>query len=411
LHLIGLLSDGGVHSHIRHLDALLALAAERGAGRVVIHAITDGRDTSPPSGAGFVGDLGERIAAAGAGRIGTVMGRYYAMDRDHRWERTQAAYDALVHGTGATADSASAAIERSYAEDVTDEFIVPTVIASANGHSSTIGDGDSVILFNFRADRVRQLSRALALSDLDGFNRGARPRDLHVATMVPYESGLPVEVAFPPLEVVHPVARVVSEAGLAQLHTAETEKYAHVTFFFNGGREEPFPGEERVLVPSPKVATYDLQPEMSTAGVTEGVVEAVGSGRFAFIIVNYANCDMVGHTGVIDAAIAAVETADRALGEVAAAVLRAGGVALVTADHGNAEQMIDHETGGPMTAHTTNPVPVVLVAPDDHPLRHAALRRDGVLSAVGTTVLDLLRLVAPKEMDQPSLIEGSPNAR
>lgn len=406
LHLIGLVSDGGVHSHIRHLDALLSLAAERGAKRVVIHAITDGRDTLPRSGAGFLAEVEEAALRAGVGRVGTVMGRYYAMDRDHRWERTQRAYEALVHGTGERAASATSAIEASYAADVTDEFIVPTVIASAQGEVTPISDGDSVIIFNFRGDRARQLTHALVTDDFDGFDRGRRPTGLNVATVTSYEDGLPVDVAFQPQDVRNPVARVISDAGLRQLHTAETEKYAHVTFFFNGGREEPFPGEDRVLVPSPKVATYDLQPEMSAAEVTEAVLESLKAGSHNFIIVNFANCDMVGHTGDFDAAVKAVETVDQCAASIVEQVRTAGGMALITADHGNAEEMVDKRTGGPMTAHTTNPVPVILVAPDDHPLRNAALREGGVLSAVGTTVLNLLGLAPPPEMDQPSLVEG-----
>jgi 2,3-bisphosphoglycerate-independent phosphoglycerate mutase len=408
LHLIGLVSDGGVHSHIRHLDALLALAAEREASRVVVHAITDGRDTLPTSGAGFLADVERGMARSGVGRIETVMGRYYAMDRDHRWERTKRAYDAIVHGTGERADSVAAVTEASYAADVTDEFIVPTIIPKAEGGVDPIADEDSVILFNFRADRARQLTRAVVMDRFDGFDRGERPSGLRVATMTSYEDDFPVAVAFPPRDVENPVARVVSDAGLTQFHTAETEKYAHVTFFFNGGREEPFPGEERYLVPSPKVATYDLQPEMSAAGVTDGVVAAVENGTYDFVIVNFANCDMVGHTGSFDAAVSAVETADSSLNRIVDAVLAVGGVALVTADHGNAEEMIDKGSGGPMTAHTTNPVPVVLVAPDNHPLRHATLRQHGVLGAVGTTVIDLLGLTPPPEMDQPSLIEDAP---
>lgn len=404
LHLIGLVSDGGVHSHIRHLDTLLALAARRGAKRVVVHVITDGRDTLPTSGAGFVAEVERSITEHGVGRIGTVMGRYYAMDRDHRWQRTQPAYDAIVHGIGATADSALAAVERSYAAEVTDEFIAPTVVPSTNEPAPRMRDGDSVILFNFRADRMRQLSRALAMDEFDDFDRGNRPKELQIATMTSYKDSLPVDVVFPPHDVLNPVARVISDAGLVQLHTAETEKYAHVTFFFNGGREEPFPGEERNLVPSPKVATYDLQPEMSAKGVADVVFASVNTGDHAFIIVNFANCDMVGHTGDFEAAVKAVETVDGCLGRVIDAVLRAGGVALVTADHGNAEEMIDRATGGPMTAHTTNPVPVVLVAPDDHPLRTVTLRANGVLSAVGTTMLDLLGLTPPPEMDQASLV-------
>jgi 2,3-bisphosphoglycerate-independent phosphoglycerate mutase len=328
------------------------------------------------------------------------------MDRDKRWERTRLAYEAIVDGLGPTASSARDAVAASYAGGTTDEFILPTVIADVLHSPSRIEPGDRIVFVNFRADRARQLTRALSMPDFDGFTRsrvvaGAAP----VTTMTRYEEGLPVTVAFEPHDVVHPIARVISEAGLRQFHCAETEKYAHVTFFFNGGREEPFPGEDRRLVPSPKVATYDLQPEMSAPGVTDAVVDAVRSGIYDFVIVNYANCDMVGHTGVFAAAVAAVETVDGCLARVLAAVADAGGVAVVTADHGNAEEMIDRETGGPMTAHTTNPVHVILVTPAGHPLRDAPLRTDGILSAIAPTVLQLLGVAVPADMTTPSLID------
>jgi 2,3-bisphosphoglycerate-independent phosphoglycerate mutase len=404
LHLMGLVSDGGVHSHTRHLVALVKLAAAHGLKQVAIHAFTDGRDTPPESGLGFVIALENELKAIGVGHIATVSGRYYAMDRDHRWQRTQLAYEAIVSGTGEPATSAREAIERSYQAGVTDEFIVPTIIPAPEGSPTTIQPGDAVISFNFRSDRMRQLIAALSEPQFAGFERSRFVENLEIVTMTRYEEGLPVEVAFAPKDVENPVARVVSEAGLKQFHAAETEKYPHVTFFFNGGREEPFPGEERALVPSPKVATYDLQPEMSAPGVTDAVVAAIKSGRFDFIIVNFANCDMVGHTGVFEAAVKAVETADASLGRVLAATEAAGGVALVTADHGNAEEMIDPATGGPMTAHTTNPVSIVLVAPSDDALRHASLRQGAVLSSVAPTILDLLGIPAPETMDQKSLI-------
>lgn len=405
LHLLGLIGDGGVHSHSRHLIALLRLARNRGLDRVCVHAFTDGRDTSPTSGLGFVAEIEAAIGQLGVGRIATVSGRYYAMDRDQRWDRTRLAYEVIVDGVGRTAPTATAAIEAAYAEGVTDEFIVPTVIADDRREPCRVQPGDGIVFFNFRADRARQLTMALALPDFDGFARsrvvaGACP----VTTLTRYEEGLPVAVAFEPQDIVWPVARVISEAGLRQFHCAETEKYAHVTYFFNGGREEPFPGEDRRLVPSPKVATYDLQPEMSAPGVTDAVVAAIRSSRYAFIIVNYANCDMVGHTGVFAAAVKAVEAVDVGLGRIVEAVLAVGGVALVTSDHGNAEEMIDRATGGPMTAHTTNPVPVILVTPDDHPLRYTHLREDGILSAVAPTVLQLLGLPTPSDMTTPSLL-------
>ena len=405
LHLLGLVSDGGVHSHIQHLIALLRLAKSHGlrADRVVVHAFTDGRDTAPDSGLGFLLDLERAMAGIGVGRVGTVSGRYYAMDRDHRWERTQRAYDAIVHGRGDRAGSAEEAVSRAYAAGITDEFIPPTVINGGSG-PAMIRVGDSVIFFNFRADRGRQLSEALVGEAFGGWERGPRLADLNLVTMARYEDGLEADVAFAPMDVTNPLARVVSEAGRAQFHAAETEKYPHVTFFLNGGQEEPFPGESRVLVPSPKVATYDLQPEMSAPELTDVIVGAIESGQYQLFVVNYANGDMVGHTGVFAAAVVAIETVDACLAQVIAATLEQDGVVLVTADHGNAEEMIDRETGAPMTAHTTNPVPVVLVTPDDHPLRHAPLRQEGRLSAVAPTLLALIGTAVPDSMTEPGLL-------
>ena len=410
LHLMGLVSDGGVHSHVRHLEALLRLAAAEGCQRVAIHAFTDGRDTAPTSGLATIARLQATMAEIGAGRIATVAGRYYAMDRDHRWERTARAYDAIVRGEGERASSATDAIQAAYDAGITDEFIPPTVIAAVGEVPATLHAGDAIIFFNFRADRVRQLTEALVSPGFSGFARGAPVAEVTVVTMSRYEEGLPVAVAFPSTDVVTPLARVVSDAGLLQLHVAETEKYAHVTFFFNGGREDPFPGEERALIPSPRVATYDLQPEMSAPGVTDAVLAGIASGRFAFVIVNFANGDMVGHTGDFAAAVRAIETVDRCLGEIVEATFAANGVALITADHGNAEEMIDPATGQPMTAHTTNPVPLLLVAPETSPLRHATLRDDGRLSAIAPTVLGLLGLPVPSEMTESSLIAGPSNA-
>jgi 2,3-bisphosphoglycerate-independent phosphoglycerate mutase len=403
LHLLGLVSDGGVHSHIRHLDALLALTHQAGLPDVAIHAFTDGRDTSPSSGAGFIADLQAAADATGA-RIATVIGRYFAMDRDRRWERTKTAYDAIVHGIGEPASSAEAAVTTAYAQGITDEFIPPSVVVPPGGEPTRVKPGDAILFFNFRSDRGRQLTAALADPAFAGWERGPIVPDVPVVTLTRYDETLPVAVAFEPQDVTMPLARVISEAGLAQFHSAETEKYPHVTFFFNGGREDSFPGEDRAMVPSPKVATYDLQPEMSAAEVTREVVAAIGSGRYAFVVVNFANGDMVGHTGVLDAALRAIETVDRCLGKVVDATLAQGGVLLVTADHGNAEEMIDIATGEPMTAHTTNPVPLVLVAPEDSPLRHAALRQDGRLAAIAPTVLGLLGVPAPEEMTEPPLV-------
>jgi 2,3-bisphosphoglycerate-independent phosphoglycerate mutase len=405
LHLLGLVSDGGVHSHIEHLIALLRLAKSRGlpADRVVVHAFTDGRDTAPDSGLGFLRDLERAMTSIGIGSVGTVSGRYYAMDRDHRWERTKLAYDAIANGSGERAESAEEAVARAYDAGITDEFVAPTVIDKGFG-PATIRVGDSAIFFNFRADRGRQLSEALVGDAFGGWQRGPRVRDLHLVTMARYEEGLEAKVAFAPMDVTNPLARVVSEAELGQFHGAETEKYPHVTFFLNGGREEPFSGESRVLIPSPKVATYDLQPEMSAPELTDVIVGAIESGQYKLIIVNYANGDMVGHTGVFSAAVAAIEMVDACLAKVVAATLERDGVALVTADHGNAEEMIDRQTGAPMTAHTTNPVPVVLVAPDDHPLRHARLRQGGRLSAIAPTILTFMGVAVPDSMTEPGLL-------
>jgi len=403
VHLLGLVSDGGVHSHTRHLHALLDLAKHHRVERLLVHAFTDGRDTSPTSGRDALTDVESKLLHLGVGRIASVSGRYFAMDRDHRWERTQLAFDAIARGDGPQATSAVTAIDTSYALDVTDEFVTPTVIAGPNGSTHRIEPNDSVVFFNFRSDRGRQLTDALASPAFTGFDRGVYSVPSNATTLTTYDATLPVHVAFPPHDVEFPLARVISEAGKTQFHSAETEKYPHVTFFLNGGREVAFPGEERRLVDSPKVATYDLQPEMSAPDVCAGVVEALESGAYDFLIVNFANCDMVGHTGVIPAAIAAVEAVDACVGLILPALHRADGVAIITADHGNAEQMIDPVTGGPFTSHTTNPVPVILVAPDDSPLRHAPLRDGAVLSSIAPTVLGLMGIDPPPSMNQPSL--------
>ena len=404
LHLVGMIGHGGVHSHTRHLLALLDAAKANDVNQILVHAITDGRDAPPTSGLDYLAEVQTHLQEIGLGRIASVSGRYFAMDRDHRWERVHKAFDAIANGHGETAASGEEAIRTSYNENVTDEFIEPVVILDGSGQTHHIGPEDAVIFFNFRSDRGRELTEALSVPDFDNFDRGPYAPNDGIVTMTTYESGLPVEVAFPPHDVVNPVARVVSDAGMKQFHTAETEKYAHVTFFFNGGREKPFPGEDRHMVPSPKVATYDLQPEMSAPEVCSGVIDAIQSRTYDFIIVNFANADMVGHSGIYDAVVKAVETVDSCLGKIVPVLLREEGIGLVTADHGNAERLIDPETGGPMTAHTTNPVPVVLVAPDDHPLRHTGLKQDQVLSSVGTTVIDLLGIPIPADMTSPSLI-------
>jgi 2,3-bisphosphoglycerate-independent phosphoglycerate mutase len=408
LHIIGLLGTGGVHSHMNHEKALLELAKRSGLDRVYVHAFTDGRDTMPRSGIEYLADLEAYMTQLGVGKVATVIGRYYAMDRDKRWERTKMAYDAMVAGDARAAESAQAAIRRSYDEGVTDEFIKPAVVvAEPDWPVATIRDGDSIICFNFRADRARQITRAFVLQDFNGFARDAL-RDLLYVTMTEYEKGMPVEIAFENDDVAIPLAKVISDAGLKQLHVAETEKYAHVTFFFNGGREEPFPGEERLLVPSPKeVATYDLKPEMSAYGIRDGILEALEAGTYDFIIVNFANADMVGHTGVIPAVITAVETVDACLGAIVPALLAKGGVALITADHGNAELLIDPATGGPHTAHTTNPVPCILVAAPNVGLDDVGLRMDGRLSDVAPTLLDILGIRHAPQMTGRSLVVPS----
>jgi 2,3-bisphosphoglycerate-independent phosphoglycerate mutase len=426
LHLMGLFGPGGVHAHEDHLHALLELARREGFDRVYLHLFLDGRDVLPRSALGFLDALEAAIARTGVGVVATVSGRYYAMDRDKRWERTGRAYAAIVEGQGETAPDARAAIEQAYAADISDEFVLPTVIVRDGAPVATVKDGDAVIFTNFRPDRGRQLTRALVLPDLNEqiqrhyarqkeeglklpdtiWQRPRQVQNLHVVTMTQYEEGLPVQVAFPPRPVVEPIAAVVSAAGKRQFHIAETEKYPHVTFFLNGGREEPFPGEDRLLVPSPKVATYDLQPEMSAPEVTERLIEAIRSDQYDFIVVNYANPDMVGHTGVIPAVIKACETVDAGMGAVAPEVLARGGALLIIADHGNAEQMIDPETGGAHTAHTTNPVPCILVAAEGLGLgkHEVVLRPGGRLADVAPTLLDLLGLPRAADMTGESLI-------
>jgi len=414
LHLLGLVSDGGVHSDIEHLIALLELAKRQGVSRVRVHAFTDGRDSPPDGAAAYLltveTKLAELRAAGHDAQIASVTGRYYAMDRDQRWQRTQAAYEAVVCGSAPHhAGTALEAVTAAYARGETDEFIAPTVIGnpSTGGGVHAAGgermrDGDAVIFFNFRADRARQLSRALVSdSSFSGFERCAVPA-ISFASFMEYDSELHTRFAFALPELTSGLSEVVSAAGLRQYHTAETEKYAHVTYFFNLRREEPFAGEERVLVPSPKVATYDLQPQMSAPELTATTVRRLQAGTDAFVLLNYANPDMVGHTGVTAAAIAACEAVDAGLGELLAAIEAAGGAALVIADHGNAESMLT-ESGEPHTAHTTNPVPCVLVS-NDPALAEVGLRAGGALCDVAPTVLDLLGLTQPPEMTGSSLL-------
>jgi 2,3-bisphosphoglycerate-independent phosphoglycerate mutase len=409
LHICGLLGNGGVHAHESHLEALLRLAHMHDIERVYIHSFTDGRDTSPTGGIEFMRQLQTRageIGGAHAAKVATVSGRYYAMDRDNRWDRTGMTYFAMTRGEGQHANSAVEAIQQSYDKGITDEFIISTVIIEDNHPVAVVKAGDALIHYNFRPDRARQLTKAFVMKELppqaEGkFNRGPRIEDLQYVMMTEYEAGLDAEVAYRADEVEMPLARVISEAGLRQFHTAETEKYAHVTYFINGRRETPFPGEERLLVPSPKVPTYDLQPEMSAAGVTDTAVEHIRSGQYDLVIMNYANADMVGHTGVIEAAIKAVEVVDTGVGRVVEATLAMGGGLLVTADHGNAEQLIEYDTGKPFTAHTTYPVPLYLVVPS---LADARLRTDGILADVSPTILQILDIPQPKDMTGKSLI-------
>lgn len=409
LHLIGLLGTGGVHSHQRHLYALLELARRHGVERVFIHACTDGRDTPPTTGLEFMQELLSETARIGTGRIATITGRYYAMDRDRRWERTQRAFDAMISGTGTPAHDPLAAIQASYDRQITDEFIEPIVLRDPAGQPvATINEGDAVIFFNFRCDRARQLTQALACPSFSGFERTGLSSNPFVVTMTGYQTGLPVQVAFQPQDLAHPLARVLSDAGLTQFHTAETEKYAHVTYFFNGGREEPFPGEDRELIPSPKVPTYDLEPRMSAVGVTDAAVRAIESSQYDFVIINYANGDMVGHTGIFTAAAKAIETVDACVQRIVDATVANGGVALVTADHGNADEMLIPGTSDVWTAHTKNPVPFILAAPEDSPLRNASLVDNGRLANVSPTILAILDVQPPAEMTSESLLAPVP---
>lgn len=399
LHIMGLLSDGGVHSHQRHLYGLLELAKRKGLdNNVFIHAFMDGRDTLPASGEGYIQELQEKMKEKGVGKIATLSGRYYAMDRDKRWDRVEKAYNALVKGEGILAKDPIQAIEESYQQEIFDEFVVPTVITDANDQPlAKIESGDSVIFFNFRPDRARQLTRAIVDDKFDGFKTDKL--DIDFVCMTEYDDTMPnVKIAFKPEELTNTFGEVVSNLGKKQLRIAETEKYAHVTFFFNGGREEPYPGEDRILVNSPKVATYDLQPEMSAYEVTEKVVEAINSEKYDTIILNFANTDMVGHTGNIDAAIKAVEAVDKCVGEIVEAVQKQNGVLLITADHGNAEQMIDYQTGEPLTSHTTNLVPLILVGMENVELK------DGRLCDLTPTMLDIMEEQKPKEMTGESLL-------
>ena len=395
LHLMGLLSDGGVHSHITHLEALLQMAKDRGLTKVCVHAFLDGRDVAPQSALTYVNQLETAMARIGVGRIATVSGRYYAMDRDKRWERLEKAYHTVAEGQGAAFATATAGIEASYAAGVTDEFVVPFTIAGVDGK---ITAGDGIIFYNFRPDRAREITRALNDEDFPYFARPEGARPVHFACMAQYDATIAAPVAYPPEDIKDTLGQVLAAQGMHQLRIAETEKYAHVTFFFNGGVEEPNKNEERILIPSPKVATYDLQPEMSAEEVTQALLAELAKDKFDVVILNFANPDLVGHTGVLSAAIAAMEKVDDCVGRIVEKVLGLNGSICITADHGNLEKMAEAD-GEPNTAHTTNPVPFILVSKEAHSLHQ------GILADIAPTMLQLLHVAQPAAMTGKSLID------
>ena len=400
LHMWGLLSDGGVHSHITHLYGLLEMAKREGLDKVYVHCFLDGRDTAPTSGITYVKALEEKMAELGIGKIASLSGRYYAMDRDNRWDRVQKAYDVLTKGEGEQAESAVDAMQASYDKDVTDEFVVPTAIVENGKPVATVSDKDSVTFLNFRPDRAREITRAFCADTFDGFDRGAR-KDVTYVCFTEYDATIPnTEIAFKKVELHNTFGEYLAAHGKTQARIAETEKYAHVTFFFNGGVEEPNPGEDRILVKSPKVATYDLKPEMSAYEVCDKLCEAIRGGKYDVIIVNFANPDMVGHTGIEAAAIKAVEAVDECVGRAVEALKEMDGVMFLCADHGNAEQLKDYTTGAPFTAHTTNPVPFILINADPS----YGLREGGCLADIVPTLLELMGMEQPKEMTGKSLL-------
>ena len=401
LHLMGLLSDGGVHSHNRHLYGLLELAKRKDFEDVYVHCFMDGRDTPPASGESYITELEEKMQEKGVGQIATLSGRFYAMDRDKRWERVSEAYNAMVNGVGEKATSAISAIEESYQKEVFDEFVKPTVITNKNGEPvAKIEEGDSIIFFNFRPDRAREITRSIVDKEFDGFE--TKKINTYFVCMTPYDETMPnVEVAYRKEEIRNTFGEYISRRGLKQLRIAETEKYAHVTFFFNGGEEKQYEGEDRILVPSPKVETYDLKPEMSAYEVCDKAVEAIKSEKYDSIILNFANPDMVGHTGNTDAVVKALEAIDECVNRIVNAVNEVNGTLLITADHGNCEQMVDYKTGEPQTAHTTNPVPLAIVGlPTNKKIR------EGCLADLAPTMLDIMGLEKPDEMTGESLIEN-----
>ncbi len=402
VHIFGLLSEGGVHSHQDHILAIADMAAKRGAKQVYIHAFLDGRDTPPRSAESSLAKAAAKMETLGVGRVASLCGRFYAMDRDNRWDRIQKAYDMLTLGEAEyTAPDAISGLKAAYQRDENDEFVMPTLICGEGETAATIGDGDAVIFMNFRPDRAREISRAFVSDQFDGFERKVRPELADFVTTTQYASDIKTSCAFPPESTKNSLGEYLSNLGKTQLRIAETEKYAHVTFFFNGGREEPFDGEDRILVPSPKVATYDLKPEMSAYEVTEELVAALESGSYDLIICNYANCDMVGHTGIFDAAVKAVEAVDDCLSQVLDALQKTGGECLITADHGNVEQMFDHSSGQCHTQHTTLPVPLIYYGD-----RQISLDDGGILADVAPTLLALMDLPQPAEMTGRSLLKN-----
>lgn len=405
LHLMGLCSDGGVHSHLTHLYALVKLAKDHGLTKVFVHCFMDGRDVPPTSGKGYVEQVDAKLKELGVGRIATVMGRYYAMDRDNRFERVEKAYAALTYGEGLTASSAAEAMQQSYDAGVTDEFVVPTVVLTDGKPTATIQAQDSVIFYNFRPDRAREISRAYIFESFDGFERKNGFFPLYYVSMTQYDKTFEghLQIAFKPQSMHNTLGEYLAKMGKTQLRIAETEKYAHVTFFFNGGVEAPNKGEDRALIASPKVATYDLKPEMSAYEVTDEAVRRIESGKYDVMILNFANCDMVGHTGVMDAAVAAVHAVDSCVRMVVEAIQKTGGRCIITADHGNAEYMWDEKAQVPFTAHTTNPVPCILV---DDSRKSVELREGGRLCDLAPTLLDLMELPVPQEMTGKTLIKS-----
>jgi 2,3-bisphosphoglycerate-independent phosphoglycerate mutase len=404
VHFMGLLSDGGVHSHVEHLHACLELARREGVARAYVHAFMDGRDTPPKSGLGYMADLEKRMADKGYGKVAMVSGRYYAMDRDKRWDRVSLAYAAMVRGDGKRAASGVQAMEQAYAANETDEFVKPTVVVSGDGKPvGLVRDGDAIVFFNFRADRAREITRAFTDPQFKDFDRVAVPSLSAYVCMTEYDKTFGLPVAFGPTDLTEIFPEIVSRAGLKQLRCAETEKYAHVTFFFNGGRELTFPGEDRILVPSPRdVKTYDEKPEMSAREVTDKLTAAIDTGQYGFVLVNYANPDMVGHTGNLDAAVKAVKVVDECVGRLWQTARKQGMAMIVTADHGNCEMMVDPATGQPHTAHTLGPVPLILADPD---FKGAKLRGKGVLADVAPTCLQVMGLPQPKEMKGLGLVQ------